>query len=108
MNSPSPKVKDESSIMLLVRIDIGQAIGFFYIILVVLASLYVPWKLRVGTNSVLLGHSFLWSPPGDLILLNSFNVYVDWVIVLLEIIALTIVALLLYAIVLYWKKIKFK
>lgn len=90
------------------RIDIGQAIGIVYIILVILACLYVPWKIRVGTSSVILGYSFVWSPPSGVIYLSSFNVYIDWVIVSLEIIAITLVALLLYALVLYRERIKFK
>jgi len=88
------------------RIEKGQAIGIVYIILVILACLFVPWKIRIGTSSVILGYSFLWSPPSGVIYLRSFNVYIDWVIVSFEIIVITLVALLLYALVLYREKNK--
>ena len=76
---------------------IRRAIIDAYLLFLILACLYVPWRVTDGLHSVFWGYSVLWSPPGSVLYPHTFNVYIDWERILLEIVVITAVAAGAYA-----------
>jgi len=85
---------------------IRRAIIYVYLLLLVLACIYVPWKVTDRLNSVFWGYSVIWSPPGNVLYPNNFNVYIDWERILLETAVITAVAAGVYALAIILKREK--
>jgi hypothetical protein len=86
--------------------SIRRAIVDVYLLLLVLTCLYVPWNVTDGPNSVFWGYSVFWSPPGSVLYPHTFNVYIDWERILLEIAVITAVAAGVYALAIILKREK--
>jgi Flp pilus assembly protein protease CpaA len=70
------------------------------------ACLYVSWKVTDRLNSVFWGYSVFWLPPGSVLYLHNFNVYIDWERILLEIVVITAIAAGVYALAIILKREK--
>ncbi len=75
--------------------NVKQSIIIGYCLIILFASLYVPWKVvKYNDNGILinlsLGHSFIYSSPMPSV------ASIDYGLIILEIIATTAIAIILY------------